>query len=110
MARKAVVVLVLLFALTPLAHAADTSERLRAALAEADRIATETPLSALFGPATVRIESGPGGMQIADAPNAEVFVARVNSDGTISTACVGTEEAARDFMSGKKKAAGPEKE
>ena len=56
-------------------------------------------------------DAKPGGIVMADPPNAAaIYVARVNSDGTIATACVATEQAARDFMSGKKKPAGPEKE
>ena len=113
MARRVIVVLFVVLAVAPLANAAGTGERLRAALEAADRIAAETPLplSALFPVADrVRITVAADGMQTADAPNVEVLVARVNGDGTIATACVGTEEAARDFMSGKKKPAGPEKE
>ena len=97
MAHRLVVVLVLLFTLTPPAHAADLHERLRVALEAANRIAT-------------RATTAPKGMQVADAPNMGIYVARVNADGTLATACVGTPEAAREFLSGKKKAAGPEKE
>jgi len=112
MARRVVAVLIVVFALAPFANAAGNRQRVPAPVEDPDCIQAETPLplSAPFASTALRIIAGPKGMQTADAPNVEVLVARVNTDGTIATACVGTEEAARDFMSGRKKLAGPEKE
>lgn len=106
MIRRVFVVLVLAFALAPLASAAETVERLRAALETADHLGEIFPAAA-----TVRVTRAPDGMVTIEPPAPiVVLVARVNADGTISTACAGTEQAARDFMSGKTKPAGAEKE
>ena len=71
----------------------------------------EKSLSDLFPDrGQVRIVHRPGGAGVAETPNVEVVVAHVNADGTLATACVGTAQAARDFMSGKTKPAAAAKE
>jgi hypothetical protein len=63
-------------------------------------------LSEIFARAAqdARITTGEHGMQIADNPAVQVLVARRNTDGTISKACVDSEEAARRFFAARQPA------
>ena len=65
------------------------------------------PLSALFPAALddVRSVTDAKGMVMMDAPNHEVVMVRINTDGSRSHACVNTEAAARAFLSGQKSSA-----
>ena len=38
------------------------------------------------------------GMEMIDAPNTEVVLLRINSDGSAERACVNSEKAAREFL------------
>jgi hypothetical protein len=63
-------------------------------------------LSTIFARAAqdARIINGEHGMQIADNPAVEVVIARRNTDGTLSRACVESEEAARRFFAARQPA------
>jgi hypothetical protein len=51
-----------------------------------------------------KVTNGEHGMQIVENPVAEVVIARRNADGTVSTACVDSEAAARRFFAAAPKA------
>ena len=61
-------------------------------------------LSELFPAASddVKTVTGARGMVMMDAPNHEVVMVRINTDGSRSHACVNNEAAARAFLSGQK--------
>ena len=65
------------------------------------------PLGALFpaAPDDVRAVTDAKGMVMMDAPNHEVVMVRINTDGSRSHACVNTEKSARAFLSGQKSSA-----
>ena len=66
------------------------------------------PLSALFpAPSDETTVSDARGMVSMAAPNHEVVMARINTDGTRSHACVETETAARAFLANQKSGAAP---
>lgn len=44
----------------------------------------------------------PRAMVIAPAPNVETMIIRRNADGTVDTACVDNDDAARAFLAGAK--------
>lgn len=61
------------------------------------------PLTSLFGAADdTRSVTDAKGMVMMDAPNHEVIMVRVESDGTRAHACVNTETKARAFLSNTK--------
>ena len=64
-------------------------------------------LSELFPTASddVQTVTGARGMVMMDAPNHEVVMVRLNTDGSRSHACVNTEKSARAFLSGQKSSA-----
>jgi hypothetical protein len=55
-----------------------------------------------------RATAAPRGMLIVDAPRAEVLIARRSEDGTLETACVDNDDAAKAFFARKAKSAKPE--
>ncbi|MDP9362125.1 MAG: hypothetical protein M3P29_11815 [Acidobacteriota bacterium] len=65
------------------------------------------PLSAMFPAASddTRTVTDAKGMVMMDAPNHEVVMVRINTDGSRSHACVNDETAARAFLSGQKSSA-----
>lgn len=84
--------------MSPAVFAADQKQReLRT---EAKPLPVGITLSALFAHAgeAPKVTAGEHGMQIIDNPVSEVLIARRNADGTVSTACVDSEAAARRFF------------
>lgn len=65
------------------------------------------PLSAMFPAASEdsRAVTDAKGMVMMDAPNHEVVLVRINTDGSRSHACVNTETSARVFLAGAKSSA-----
>ena len=52
--------------------------------------------------------SSPRAMLIVDSPHAEVLIARRSEDGTLETACVDNDDAAKAFFARKTKSNKPE--
>jgi len=69
--------------------------------------AAPVPLSALFPAASAEGAGGATGkgMMSMDAPNSDVVMVRISTDGTRSHACVNNETAARTFLASEKKSA-----
>lgn len=65
------------------------------------------PLSAMFPAPSddTQAVTDAKGMVTMSAPNHEVFLVRINPDGSRSHACVNTEASARAFLSGPKSSA-----
>jgi len=100
MKRIAVVALVITFVTVgaysrskPVKAAAKHPEAKQAAVAP-------VPLSALFPASSTEVLEvrDAKGMVMADAPNHEVVMVRINADGTRSHACVNDEASARAFL------------
>ena len=100
--------------LAPLAHAADNADqqKQRADLAEATAAASQIEilppdLSALYAAmsSNLRVTTGAHGMKSVPFVGGMILVARVDEQGNVVTGCFDNEEAARDFLAGKKKAA-----
>jgi len=101
--------------LAPLAHAADNADQQKQQL---DTMADATPaaakmevlspdLSALYAAisSNLRVRSHTHGMKSMPFEGGMILVARIDEEGKVVTACVDNEEAARDFLTNKKKAA-----
>ena len=106
-------------ALTSVAGAAETkpSAEARTAVqqvAAAAKIAAQAPipLSAIFAQVSDDLDllTGPHGFVVTKVVKPEVVVARIEADGTRTTACVDSERAARAFFDGADRPAKAPKE
>jgi hypothetical protein len=90
--------------LTPAAFAAGPKES--GAPVEVGPLPISMNLSALFARAgeAPKVTNGAHGMQSVENPFPEVVIAKRNTDGTVSTACVDSEAAARRFFAATPKA------
>jgi len=101
--------------LAPLAHAADNADQQKQQLdtmadatAAAAKMEVLSPdLSALYAAisSNLRVRSHAHGMKSMPFEGGMILVARIDEEGKVVTACVDNEEAARDFLTNKKKAA-----
>jgi hypothetical protein len=113
MKRVAASIVAGLFAVAPIALAAErpavrTDIRPVASTVEVDSTLSTMTLAELFASVAqhTATTTTATGMIVYDNPVAEVVVARRSADGTVTTACVETEEAAREFLYAKRDAAG----
>lgn len=95
----AAVALVVAFAGAPFVHAADAAIDPAATTVEAAPLPAPTlTLKALFAtPASEEVIDVMDGVAVGMGAT-EVLVARLNTDGSVVTACVDSEEAARKFL------------
>ena len=77
-----------------------TEQKQREARSDAKPLPVGISLSELFARAgeAPKVTAGEHGMQIVENPISEVLIAKRNADGTVSTACVDSEAAARRFF------------
>lgn len=93
----------------PAVHAA-AGQKQRDPGAEPQPLPIAMSLSAIFAHVNdaPKVTNGEHGMQIVDNPAPEVVIARKNADGTVSTACVESEAAARRFFAAAPKSNTPQ--
>lgn len=107
MSSRAVLIVLLALAVTPMANAAQTPTEVLPHHAIALNVRALSPaltISDLFAEvAHANSETWADGTIVATAPALDVIVARVTADGGYETACVHDEKSAQAFLSGDSK-------
>jgi hypothetical protein len=102
MSSRVVVVILLALAITPMAHAGDSSTEVlphRAVTMAAKALRPMLTVSDLFAEVRAsRSEILADGTMVADAPSVDVVVMRVTPDGGVETSCVHDEESVNAFL------------